>query len=194
MREVGAMALDAARQAGGRLRWPSGERGCREGAAAKAARGGCATLGRRVLSPQGTRQLQSSRGSPLRRQPRQSAGGRTVTVREVVIDPVARFNERADALAARLQKLQQAFSSGQQWEPKCWVQRRTPVRPPSWPTRRSIPVSSKSPRMLARCSGERIQARKIEPTVPYSSDAPGEVLADAPASARRCSRFPASSR
>jgi hypothetical protein len=102
VREVGEMALDAARQARRAAEMAEGA----SVAAAEAARGArpAGPVSDSGLSLPG----ESSESSP----PAGGGGGeqpppeKGQVAREVVIDPLQRFNQRADALAARLKKLE----------------------------------------------------------------------------------------
>ena len=99
VREVGAMALDAAKQARRAAEMAESASAAAVEAAAKAG-GPAGPVSDSGLSLPG----ESSESSPP---PGRSAEGQTPRAREVVIDPLRRFNERADAIAARLEKLQQ---------------------------------------------------------------------------------------
>jgi hypothetical protein len=97
VREVGEMALDAARQA--RRAAEAAEESARAATAVKASRGD------RLADP-----VSDASPSPAGEGPASSpTAGRDAEEqpsREVVIDPLRRFNERADAIAARLRKLE----------------------------------------------------------------------------------------
>jgi hypothetical protein len=106
VREVGAMALDAARQARKAAEMAESASVAALEVASKAG-GPDRASGGEPAGPVSDSGLslagESSESSPP---PGISAEGETPGVREVVIDPLRRFNERADALSARLQKLQ----------------------------------------------------------------------------------------
>jgi len=109
VREVGAMALDAAKQARKAAELAESASVAAKEAASKASGpAGPVTAG----DPPSLPVAKASSGGvpPTAPPPGSSAGGQTPRdegPREVVIDPLRRFNERADALSARLQKLQQ---------------------------------------------------------------------------------------
>ncbi|MFL5873580.1 MAG: hypothetical protein ACJ75T_08935 [Solirubrobacterales bacterium] len=105
VREVGEIALDAAKQAKRAAEMAesasaAAEAASKAGGAARAGAGGPAgPVSDSWLSLPG----ESSESSPP---PGSSAGREPAQAREVVIDPLRRFNERADAIAARLKKLE----------------------------------------------------------------------------------------
>ena|GEM_PF-4105651 len=97
VREIGEMALDAAKQA---------RRAAEAAESASAAAVEAATKAGGPAGPVSDSGLslagESSESSP----PTGSGAGERPPAREVVIDPLRRFNERADAIAARLQELE----------------------------------------------------------------------------------------
>ncbi len=96
VREVGEMALDAARQA----------KKAAEMAESASVAAAAAARGARPAGPVSDSGLslpgESSESSP----PAGRGGEEQPPTREVVIDPLQRFNQRADAIAARLKKLE----------------------------------------------------------------------------------------
>ena len=100
VREVGALALDAAKQA---------RKAAEMAQSASAAAVEAATKAGGPAGPVPDLEPPSLSGwSPKSAPPPgSSAEGQTPQDREVVIDPLRRFNERADALSARLLRLQQ---------------------------------------------------------------------------------------
>jgi hypothetical protein len=97
VREVGEMALDAARQAKRAAEMAESA----SVAAVEAARGA------RPAGPVSDSGLSLSGESSESSPPAGGGGDEQPPTREVVIDPFRRFSERADALTARLKKLEQ---------------------------------------------------------------------------------------
>lgn len=95
VREVGEMALDAARQA----------RRAAEMAENSAQSAAAAALVARPAGPD-SNTAPPQKGGGAVSSPPAGRGGVGQPPREVVIDPVQRFNDRADAIAARLRKLE----------------------------------------------------------------------------------------
>jgi hypothetical protein len=98
---VGEVALDAARQA--RRAAEAAEESARAAAQATAA---AAEKETQASSGPAGPGAASSGWSPKSVPPAGRNGGEGPVAREVVIDPLQRFNERADAVAARLKKLE----------------------------------------------------------------------------------------
>jgi hypothetical protein len=100
VREVGEVALDAARQA--RRAAEMAEESAKAAAQASSGPAGPVTAG----DPPPPAVAKASSGAVPPTVPPPGRGGDEQTAREVAIDPLQRFNERADAVAARLKKLE----------------------------------------------------------------------------------------
>ena len=98
VREVGAMALDAAKQA---------RKAAEMAESASVAAKEAATKATGPAGPVPDLEPPSLSGWSPKSAPPPGREAEKRPPREVVIDPLTRFNRRADAIAARLQKLQQ---------------------------------------------------------------------------------------
>jgi hypothetical protein len=108
VREVGEMALDAAKQARRAAEMAESASAAAVEAASKAGGPGSASAGGPAGHVSDTSPSPTGEGPASSPPPGSDAGGQTPrdeTPREVVIDPLERFNRRADAIAARLEKL-----------------------------------------------------------------------------------------
>ncbi|HWJ42812.1 MAG TPA: hypothetical protein VNR67_05200 [Solirubrobacterales bacterium] len=108
VREVGEMALDAAKQARRAAEMAESASVAAKEAASKAGEAGSTGIGGPAGPVSGTSPSPIGEGPASSSPTGRDAGGKTARderPREVVIDPLTRFNQRADALAARLEKL-----------------------------------------------------------------------------------------